>query len=321
MYASAPVASKVTTVLRDSPAGITTSVGRVGWRSSVAVRWTAWTASSPTIHVVDRVEIAQRDRHRHADGHRDLRRLEARVADHDLVVVVTGPRPPASAAPPAPSATMVATDAATARAAAGVSRANVRSVHRQAWGRRVADGDRRPSTTTSSSTPTARVAPSSRRTSSRLSSTIGPGPRGPPGPTMGRPGRSRRSRGHTTQQRRVGFDGHLREPAVGGNPAHARVGAEVVQEALGGVIAVVEAHAVRAGRGREERRRAVGEEVDVGLDDVAAGLAQGEDADRHPGFGVGIVMWTGVPSPIAWPRSAAALASKTAARKIGLRLA
>ena len=50
MYASAPVASKVTTVLRDSPAGITTSVGRVGWRSSVAVRWTAWTASSPTIH-------------------------------------------------------------------------------------------------------------------------------------------------------------------------------------------------------------------------------------------------------------------------------
>jgi hypothetical protein len=32
-------------------------------------------------------------------------------------------------------------------------------------------------------------------------------------------------------------------------------------------------------------------------------------------------MWTGVPSPIAWPRSAAASASNTAARKIGLRLA
>ena len=213
---------------------------------------------------------------------------------------------------------MVATDAATSEPPPGCPRANVRrSVHRQAWGRRVADGDRRPSTTTSSSTPTARVAPSSRRTTRGCRARSGRDEA--PGPTMGRPGRSRRSRGHTTAAR-VGFDGHLREPAVGGNPAHARVGAEVVQEALG-LLAVVEAHAVRAGRGREERRRAVGEEVDVGLDDVAAGLAQGEDADRHPGFGVGIVMWTGVPSPIAWPRSAAALASKTAARKIRLRLA
>ena len=39
------------------------------------------------------------------------------------------------------------------------------------------------------------------------------------------------------------------------------------------------------------------------------------------GLGVGMLMWTGVPSPIAWPRSAAASASNTAARKIGLRLA
>jgi hypothetical protein len=39
------------------------------------------------------------------------------------------------------------------------------------------------------------------------------------------------------------------------------------------------------------------------------------------GFAVGIVMWTGVPSPMFWPFAFAASASKTAARKIGLRAA
>src|SRR5438445_355454 len=39
------------------------------------------------------------------------------------------------------------------------------------------------------------------------------------------------------------------------------------------------------------------------------------------GFAVGIVTWTGVPSPTRWPRAFAASASNTAARKIGLRAA
>ena len=39
------------------------------------------------------------------------------------------------------------------------------------------------------------------------------------------------------------------------------------------------------------------------------------------GLSVGIVMWTEVPSPTCWPRSAAASASKAAARKIWLRWA
>ena len=50
MYWSEPVASKVIVVTRVSPAGITSSVGREGWSSSVPVRCFAWTASSPTIH-------------------------------------------------------------------------------------------------------------------------------------------------------------------------------------------------------------------------------------------------------------------------------
>ena len=39
------------------------------------------------------------------------------------------------------------------------------------------------------------------------------------------------------------------------------------------------------------------------------------------GLSVGMVRWTGVPSPTAWPRSAAASASKAAAMKIGERSA
>ena len=39
------------------------------------------------------------------------------------------------------------------------------------------------------------------------------------------------------------------------------------------------------------------------------------------GFSVGIVMWTGVPSPTFWPRAAAASPSNAAARKIWLRAA
>ncbi len=39
------------------------------------------------------------------------------------------------------------------------------------------------------------------------------------------------------------------------------------------------------------------------------------------GFAVGIVMCTGVPSPICWPFAFAASASKIAAMKIGLRAA
>jgi len=39
------------------------------------------------------------------------------------------------------------------------------------------------------------------------------------------------------------------------------------------------------------------------------------------GFGVGIVRWTGVPSPSCWPRLATARGSKLAAMKTGLRSA
>ena len=51
------------------------------------------------------------------------------------------------------------------------------------------------------------------------------------------------------------------------------------------VGAVVEAHPVVAGRRGQERGRAVGEEEDVGVDAIRAGLAEGEDADGHPRVG------------------------------------
>ena len=66
------------------------------------------------------------------------------------------------------------------------------------------------------------------------------------------------------------------------HPAHALVGAEVVEQRLGRRGAVAEAQAVVAGRGGEQRRRAVGQQVDVGLDALGRGLAEGQDAQRDP---------------------------------------
>ena len=75
-----------------------------------------------------------------------------------------------------------------------------------------------------------------------------------------------------------------------------------------------------AGR-RKERRSIIGQQVDIGLDGLGRALAQRQDAQRNPGVVGGDGQVDGVPSPIAWPRSAAASASKEAAMKIGERLA
>ena len=47
----------------------------------------------------------------------------------------------------------------------------------------------------------------------------------------------------------------------------------------------------------------VGHEVDVGLDPLLRRSCRGRGSGAGPtGWSVGIVMWTGVPSPICWPR-------------------
>ena len=45
---------------------------------------------------------------------------------------------------------------------------------------------------------------------------------------------------------------------------------------------MVERHPVEAIRDRQHRGRQVGQEIDVGLDDLGAALAEGQDAQRHP---------------------------------------
>ena len=110
--------------------------------------------------------------------------------------------------------------------------------------------------------------------------------------------------------------------AVAGTQLHAAVGAQVVEQRVGRRRAVVERQAVVAGRaragapgggrsaGRRRPRRA-----------PSAVLPRARMRSGTHGLSVGMVTWTGVPSPTAWPRSAAASASNTAARKIGLRAA
>ena len=57
---------------------------------------------------------------------------------------------------------------------------------------------------------------------------------------------------------------------------------EVGQETLGRGLAGIEPDAIAAVRGGEQSRSVVGQEVDVRLDGLAAGLAEGEDPERNP---------------------------------------
>ena len=75
----------------------------------------------------------------------------------------------------------------------------------------------------------------------------------------------------------------LRQPRMLGHPFHAAVGPKVGQERLGRGLAVVERHAVEAVRRGQHRGLQVVEEVHVGLDDFGPTLAEGQDAQRHPG--------------------------------------
>ena len=117
-------------------------------------------------------------------------------------------------------------------------------------------------------------------------------------------------------------DRDLRQPARRRDPVHAAVGAEVVEEAVGGRTgwrrggcrSSRSAPAAAPGRGRSGGRRRPGPARWPVL--PRARIRSG----TH-GFFVGIVMWTGVPSPTCWPRACAASASNAAARKIWLRWA
>ena len=244
--------------------------------------WTAGVADDPL--VVDRVVVAQDDRDRDAGRDADPRLVVVRVADPDRL------RDRAEAAAHAPRPRRSRPGRATGRcrrpgrdAPAGDARPSVDPIahgsgHRQRRrGARIRN--RIPPIP-----PTVSVSPTTIRMKSVVRSTAAVAP-GRSSPAMTRDGapapvasiaRSKASCGAEASMRTLDSQPDCR------HPAHALVGAQVVEQRLGRRGAVPEAQAVGAGRGGEEGRRAVGQQVDVGLDALRARSCRGPGSAAGP---------------------------------------
>ena len=232
--------------------------------------------------VVDRVVVAQHERDRDAGRDADPRLVVVRVADPDGL----GDRAEAGRVRPRggdPGQAERQGDAAgqgeTPRPAMRVHPSS--DAHGQAID---SGGRRRTSSRIPPMPPMVSVSPTMIRMKSVVRSTAAgvPGRSRPAATRDGAPAplasiaRSKASCGAEASMRTLDSQPERR------HPAHALVGAEVVEQRLGRRGAVAEAQAVVAGRGGEQRRRAVGEQVDVGLDAFGRGLAEGQDAERDP---------------------------------------
>ena len=285
--------------------------GATPWTGSVPVRWRSWTAASPTIHSWSIGSSLRRTIVTGTPaGTRSAGRLEVGVVDRDLgrrpgQARQRAPRPPAIPASPSDRA-MPADQGERARGRRCAShRCGPEPLgrHRQRRAPRgqqedpadAADGQDSPTISRSA------VERPVRRRPSRPACPARPSPRRRAGP--GRVDREVEARAAARRASML----TLVSQAVRRHPVHPAVGAQVVEQRLGRRRRCGRAHAVVAGRGRAASPASVGQEVDVGLDALARRSCRGPGSAAGPtGSSVGIVMWTGVPSPTAWPRAAAA---------------
>ena len=200
--------------------------------------------------------------------------------------------PPASAEAPRP---------ASRCASVGVARAAVR--------RRDVGGPARISSTIPPTPTTVNASPTSERRSDA-------GVRSAPGDRL--PGRSRPAMTRdgapapdasiarsNAELRRGGVDARpwSARPTSGPSPCRGRsAGRRAATSVAGGAVVEAAARCRRSGAG-SRAGRPVGQQVDVGLDALGRRSCRGPRirSGTH-GLSVGIVMWTGVPSPTAWPR-------------------
>ena len=308
---SVPAASTTIVVRRVSPAGIVTSVGRAPWTGSVPVRCRWWTGVAEDPLVVDRVLVPQHDRHRHADRYRELRRLEVRVADVDGQL---GRRRRAAGHGPGRRRARHSErdDDPEEQPEVGPPHgSNLRQRPTRAASGRAGAGRRPQDDHAEAEDQPKRLV---RRQARRRDDEPGIHVRR-------RAGAAGVDREVERELRGGGIDAHLRQPRRIRDPFHAPVGLQVGQQRFAGRLVVEQGQPVVAGRcgssaGRWSLRRYTSASTRSSPVLPSARIRSG----TH-GLSVGIVTWTGVPSPTAWPRSAAASASNTAARKIGDRSA